>query len=636
MTRAAQDDRSEAGPPKQDKQVALAILLHGDASFPGQGVVAESLNLSDLPGYSVGGTVHIIVNNQIGYTTSWQDSRSTLYAGDLAKGFEIPVIHVNADDPLACLMAARMAMAYRRRFGKDFLIDLVGYRRWGHNEGDEPAFTQPLMYSTITKHPTVRAIWARTLQDEGVVSQSDAAAMEQAVLDRLTEIRRGVTEGTDNFDEEDLPVGAERREVDTAVPTDRLLRIHDAIHTLPESFTANSKLRRQWERRARSLHEADGRLDWAHAETLAFATILADGIPIRLTGQDAQRGTFSQRHEMLHDAKTGEIYTPLAALPDAKASFAAYNSPLSENAAMGFEYGYSVHAPDALVLWEGQFGDFGNGAQVIIDQFISSARAKWAQLPSLVLLLPHGYEGQGPEHSSARLERFLTLAARDNMRVCNCTTAAQYFHLLRRQALRLKSEPRPLVLMTPKSLLRHPLAASTLDELATGTFRPVLDDPKAEGRRDAVTRLVLCSGKVAVDLDTSDERDGAEAVAVARVEQLTQFQGHALRAVIGNYPNLAELVWLQEEPRNMGAWAYMGPRLRELIEDELPVRYIGRPERASPAEGSPYRHAEEQAAIVRAAFADVPARAGKNGRRARATATTKNGTARTTKAAAKR
>jgi len=606
MARAAQDDRGSAGEPKQDKARTLAILLHGDAAFPGQGAVAESLNLSGLRGYNVGGTIHIIVNNQIGYTTDWRDSRSTLYASDLAKGFEIPVIHVNADDPRACLMAARFAMAYRRTFGKDFLIDLVGYRRWGHNEGDEPAFTQPLMYATITKHPTVRASFAQRLVEAGVVSKDDVAAIEKRVMDRLVKIRRGVTEGTEVFDDDEPPARSEREEVVTAVELEPLRRFQAGIHALPDGFTANSKLRRTWEKRAKVLDTPDGTIDWAHAEALAFAAILSDGTPIRLTGQDAERGTFSQRHLVLHDVKTGQPHTPLEVLPDAKASFGIYNSPLSENACMGFEYGYSVHAPETMVLWEGQFGDFANSAQVIIDQFLSAARAKWGQEPSLVLLLPHGYEGQGPEHSSARLERFLQLSAQDNLRVANCTTAAQYFHLLRRQAERLKTDPRPLVLMTPKSLLRHPMAASTVDELMSGTFRPVIDDPQARDRRDQVTRLVLCSGRVAIDLDSSPDRAAATGVAVVRVEQLAPFQNTAISNVIASYPNLREIVWLQEEPKNMGSWLFVRPRLRELVDQTFPIRYVGRPERSSPAEGSLDRHTLEQATIVAAAFADVP------------------------------
>ena len=618
MVRASQDDRTEPGVPTRDPLGSMPILLHGDAAFPGQGIVAETLNLSGLPGYTVGGTIHIIVNNQIGFTTDIGDSRSTLYAGDLAKGFEIPVVHVNADDPEACLTAANLAMAYRQRFGKDFLIDLVGYRRWGHNEGDEPTFTQPRMYATVTRHPTVRQIWGDRLVAEGVVGPDEPAAILAKVLGDLAGIRTSLGEAPSNGHAEEAVRRGDRREVETALPLDTLRRYHDAIHALPEGYKPSPKLLRQWERRQGVPDLADGRVDWAHAETLALAAILADGVPIRLTGQDAERGTFSQRHLVLHDAATGARHVPLQALPDAKASFAIYNSPLSEAAALGFEYGYTVHAPDALVIWEAQFGDFANGAQVLIDQFIVAARAKWQQEPALVLLLPHGYEGQGPEHSSARLERFLQLAAEGNLRVANCTTAAQYFHLLRRQAALLGTERRSLVLMTPKSLLRHPLAASPLADLAAGTFEPVLDDPlRAEGRGE-VRRLVLCSGKIAVELESSELRGASLRVAVARVEQLAPFQRPALQATIDRYPNLDEVVWVQEEPRNMGAWGYMEPRLRDLLaqlERPLPLRYVGRPERASPAEGFADRHAAEQARIAGEAFADtgVPATAGSNG-----------------------
>ncbi|HWV34840.1 MAG TPA: 2-oxoglutarate dehydrogenase E1 component, partial [Thermomicrobiales bacterium] len=602
MARAAQDNRNHAGLPDQDKTRALAILIHGDAAFPGQGVVAESLNLSGLAGYNTGGTVHIITNNQIGYTTDWRDSRSTLYAGDLAKGFGIPVIHVNADDPIACLSASRLAMEYRKAFGKDFLIDVVGYRRWGHNEGDEPAFTQPLMYQTITKHPTVRKILADRLVEDGIATAEDVSAMEKRVHDRLMKIRHGITEGTETYEDEIPEEVGPREEVETALAPERLRQLQDAIHALPEGFTPNGKLKRQWTQRSQVLDKEDGKLDWAHGETLAFAAILQDGTPIRLTGQDAQRGTFSQRHDVLHDAKTGDVYVPLDHVPGSEVSFAVYNSPLSENACMGFEYGYSVNAPEALVLWEGQFGDFANGAQIIIDQFLSAARSKWNQTPSLVLLLPHGYEGQGPEHSSARLERFLQLAAQDNIRVANCTTSAQYFHLLRRQAARLESDPRPLVLMTPKSLLRHPLAASSPAEFTEGTFKPVLDDAKAEDRREKVTRLIFCSGKVAIDLETAEQREIADFVAIARVEQLAPFQNTAIGDVVAKYPNLEEIIWLQEEPRNMGAWRYMRGKLVAQYGDMFPIGYIGRPESASPAEGFADLHASAQRRIVEAAF----------------------------------
>jgi 2-oxoglutarate dehydrogenase E1 component len=419
--------------------------------------------------------------------------------------------------------------------------------------------------------------------------------------------------------------------IDTAVPEDALRAYDAAIHAVPEAVRLSPKLLRQWERRSAILNqpEGGGKLDWAHAETLALASILADGTPIRLTGQDTERGTFSQRHLVLHDVETGERWTPLQALPQAKASFAVYNSPLSENAALGFEYGYTVHAPKSLVLWEAQFGDFANGAQVIIDQFLAAARAKWQQEPALVLLLPHGYEGQGPEHSSARLERFLQLFAEGNLLVANPTTSAQYFHLLRRQAKSLASDRRPLVVMTPKSLLRNPAAASTIDQLATGSFRAVVDDARVASP-DAVTRLILCSGKLAVELESSAEREHAADVAVVRLELLAPFPVDELSRVLARYPSLDEVVWAQEEPSNMGAWTYVAPRLRELLdtrERPLPLRYIGRPERASPAEGSLDRHGVEQARIVQTALTHAPVSAAENGRD-RSRAATANGAAR--------
>ena len=604
MTRAAQDVRDQPGVPARDRHGGMAILMHGDAAFPGQGVVAETLNLSGLKGYTVGGTIHIIVNNQIGYTTDIGDSRSSLYASDLAKGFEIPIFHVSADDPASCLIAARIALEYRETFQKDVLVDIVGYRRWGHNEGDDPTFTQPLMYQTVQKHPTVRALWADALARAGVVGADDARAMLADRLRELGDLRQSVTEGMAGQAPDEPAPSRSRREVETAITPEQLRAFHTALHSWPESIKPVPKLVRQLDKR-RALIDSDdagARLDWANGEALAFAGIISDGIPIRLSGQDAERGTFVQRHLVLHDSETGTIWTPLENLPEARASFAVYNSPLSENAAVGFEYGYSVHAPDAMVLWEAQFGDFVNGAQVVIDQFLASSRAKWRQEPSLTMLLPHGYEGQGPEHSSARLERFLQLVARDNLRVANCTTAAQYFHLLRRQAALLSIDRRPLIVMTPKSLLRHPMAASPLADFTHGTFRPVLDDASAADRRDEVTRLVLCSGRIWVDLEASEDRARATGVAVARIEQLAPFQNTAISELIGRYPNLTEIVWTQEEPRNMGAWGFMEPRLRALVKERIPVRYAGRPNRASPAEGSADMHAAEQARIVAAAL----------------------------------
>ncbi|MEM8532822.1 MAG: 2-oxoglutarate dehydrogenase E1 component [Chloroflexota bacterium] len=599
--RAAQEQRNVSGPPLQDPLASLAVIMHGDAAFPGQGVVAETLNLSNLTGYHTGGTIHIIINNQVGFTTEPNDARSTLYASDLAKGFEIPIVHVNADDVEACIAVARMAHAYREQFGKDFLIDLVGYRRWGHNEGDEPAFTQPLMYQQIANHPTVRAQWAQQLEEQGIIQSEEADSMVQAVWEKLQRAWDEVQHG-EEVEAERIPPKKKGAEitVDTAVAADQLITINQALLDRPADFTPHSRLERQLKRRVAALEQEQG-IDWAHAEALAFATILADGVPIRLTGQDSERGTFSQRHLVLHDSQTGEPFVPHQALPQAQAAFAVHNSPLSENATLGFEYGYSSHAPGALVLWEAQFGDFINGAQVIVDQFIVSGRAKWGQQPALVLLLPHGYEGQGPEHSSARLERFLQLAAQQNMRIVNCTTAAQYFHVLRRQAALLTRDPRPLIVMTPKSLLRHPRAASSLADLTDTQFQSVIDDPDAQERAGTITRLVLCTGKVYVDLMSQRDLAKTEHIAVARIEQLYPFPAQELQSLFARYPALREVVWLQEEPRNMGAWTYIAPRLRGLIHP-LPLGYAGRAKYASPAEGSLAEHTFEQARIIEIAL----------------------------------
>jgi len=613
MARAAQEDRSRKGAPVQDGDASLAVLIHGDAAFPGEGVSAETLNLSRLPGYHTGGTIHIITNNQVGFTTEQDDARSTTYASDLAKGFEIPVVHVNADDPEACLAAARMAFAYREEFGKDFLIDLVGYRRFGHNEGDEPNYTQPKMYETISKHPTVRERWASTLLERGIVEEGEPEQFVEEMYSRM----EGIRDNPSDVDEE--PIFASRPHTplvgipDTGVEAGRLIRANEALLTLPEDFTPNNKLHRLLSKNRGGLDEA-GKVDWAHAESLAFASLLEDGYPIRLTGQDSARGTFSQRHATLWDVETGGSYTPLQALPGAKASFAVHNSPLSEIAAMGFEYGYSVESEDAFVLWEAQYGDFANVAQPMIDQFVVSGQAKWGQQSNLTLLLPHGYEGQGPEHSSARLERFLQLAATENIRVANLTTAAQYFHLLRVQATLIDNQ-RPLVLMSPKSLLRHPLAASPLTALAEDRFHPVFDDGNRESA-ESVERLILCSGKIYTELAGSDAYDEAESVAVGRLELLYPFPEEDLREMIEGYPNLREIVWVQEEPENMGAWFFVEPRLREMLGDagyELPVRYVGKPARPSPAQGSARFHKEEHAAIVREAFQMDPSDGGKVG-----------------------
>jgi len=601
MARAAQERREEAGPPEQDERASLPIVIHGDAAFPGEGVVAETLNLSRLPGYTTGGTIHIITNNQLGFTTEKHDARSTTYASDPAKGYEMPVVHVNADDPEACLAAVRLAYAYREEFRKDFMIDLIGYRRYGHNEGDEPTYTQPKMYEIIRDHPSVREIWARTLEERGVISEGEADKMVEEMLSRMEEIRKKPSAG---IEEEDVATDQPHTPLveipDTAVPAERLAGLNEALLEHPEEFEPNSKLERLFQKNRGDLET----IDWAHAEALAFASLLEDGVPIRLTGQDTVRGTFSQRHAAFYNVETGEPYVPLQNIPQARASFAIYNSPLSEIAALGFEYGYSINAHDALVLWEAQYGDFANVGQPMIDQFIASGQTKWGQTSDLVLLLPHGYEGQGPEHSSARLERFLQLAANENIRVANLTTAAQYFHLLRAQAA-LKDNQRPLIIMAPKSLLRHPMAASVLEDLTEGSFQPVLDDEEARERTDMVERLILCSGKIYTELVGSDFRDEAVDTAVGRIELLYPFPGERVREIIEGYPNLREILWVQEEPRNMGAWTFMEPRLREITGEEMPITYIGKPARPSPAQGSARFHKQEHAGIVRAAFESV-------------------------------
>ena len=592
--RAEQTDRSTRYG-LHDPSVALPILIHGDASFPGQGVVAETLNLSALDGYSTGGTLHLIANNQVGFTTDPSEGRSTRYSSDLAKGFDVPIIHVNADDPEAAISAIRLALAFRRRFESDVVVDLVGYRRHGHNEQDEAAYTQPLMAAQVADHPTVRELFARRLVDEGIVTREEADGYLGVVTTELKQAHEALkaTFGTPHTPEGKIPYSSGDGVV-TAVAADRLRALNEELLRVPEHFTTHPKLRSQLERRLQTIDA--GGIDWGQAEALAFGSLLVEGIPIRVTGQDTERGTFSHRHAVLHDVNTGETYTPLQNLDDQTASFEIYNSPLSEYACLGFEYGYSVAAPETLVMWEAQFGDFVNGAQIVIDQFIVAGLSKWRETTRLTLLLPHGYEGNGPEHSSARLERFLQLAAQENIRVANCSTSAQYFHLVRRQAL--DAAGRPLIVMTPKGLLRLKQASSTLADLAEGSFQPVIDDSVAN--HDEVTRLVLCSGKVYYDIVGHERRAAATNVAVGRLEQLYPFPVDAYAEVVAAYPNLQEVVWAQEEPQNMGAWRSIRHRLEA---PGRPLLFVGRPWRASPSEGYPTAHLREQDRIVRAALA---------------------------------
>jgi 2-oxoglutarate dehydrogenase E1 component len=597
-TRAAQTTRQ--GPhAHQNCNAAIPVIFHGDAAFPAQGVVAETLNLQGLDGYTVGGTVHIIQNNQVGFTTDPEDARSTTWASDLAKGFDVPIIHVNADDVAACISAVRLAFAFRQEFGHDVLIDLIGYRRFGHNEADEPAYTQPEMYQAIKKHPPVRELFARQLIEQGVVSEQESTEMTDNVCALLTEEHQALKAKIEQAREVEHGTGEYQLdrtaspEVKTAVSADRLQVLNEELLAVPEGFTVHPKLVKQLEQRHQALSEG-GAILWAHAEALAFASLLTEGIPVRLTGQDTERGTFSQRHLVLHDPKSGQEHCAMQHLPGALAPMELHNSPLSEVACVGFEYGYSQEAPETLVLWEAQFGDFANGAQVVIDQFITPGLAKWGQTSRLTLLLPHGYEGSGPEHSSGRVERFLQLAAEGNIRIANCTTPAQYFHLLRRQARIAKQ--RPLVIMTPKSLLRLPQAVSRLEDLAQGRFHPVLAEPGVDPA--AVTRLLLCSGKMYYELVGHAMRKDSPKVAVGRVELLYPFPQAEILELVGSYPHLEEVVWVQEEPRNMGARAHMSARLRQILPLEVEFGYIGRPERAASGEGYPVAHAREQDRII--------------------------------------
>jgi 2-oxoglutarate dehydrogenase E1 component len=617
FTRAAQDDRSLPGYAQYDPIKALAILIHGDAAFPGQGIVAETLNLSRLNGYKTGGTIHVIANNTIGFTTESMDSRSTRYASDLAKGYEIPIIHVNADDPEACLMAARLAFEYREAFGKDFLIDLIGYRRFGHNEMDEPMTTNPEMYKLVHNHLTVKNLYGNKLLKEGTLTEEQRSAIEENISAKLTQAYEKVPKKEKEVQAEpDIPEVIEMGipQIDTSVPLHVLEKINEDLLKWPQGFNVFSKLEKILQRRKDAFSD-NGKIDWGLAETLAFASILKDGTPVRLTGQDSERGTFAQRNLVLHDSQTGEQFSPLHNLPDGKASFSVHNSPLSEAAVVGFEYGYNVFAPETLVLWEAQYGDFANAAQVLFDQFVAAGRAKWGQKSGLVMLLPHGYEGQGPEHSSGRVERFLTLAAENNWTVANLSSAAQYFHILRRQAAILGQEAvRPLVLMTPKSLLRNPLVAASPDQLSEGSFQSIYEQPGLTSDHEQITRVILCTGKVSIDVAEKINPETHDWLHVLRIEEIYPFPLDTLKAKLNRYPNLEEIVWVQEEPKNMGAWTFVEPRINEAAPKDIRASYIGRRRRSSPAEGDPNIHKLEQARIVNDALTRMNGGEIENGR----------------------
>jgi 2-oxoglutarate decarboxylase len=600
ITRAKQDmiDKGEQG------FTVMPVLIHGDSAFAGQGVVAETLNLSQLRGYRTGGTVHVVINNQVGFTTSPAAARSSLYSTDVARMVNAPIFHVNGDDPEACVRVARLAVEYRQQFRKDVVIDLVCYRRRGHNEGDDPSMTQPQMYDIIDRKRSVRKLYTEALVGRGDITLQEA---EEALKDYRGQLERAFAEthdAKDNSKPEPVmdPRTPEMSTVRTAITPEVLKAIGDAHVSFPQDFSPHPKLQRMLERRAAMVTE--GGVDWAMGELLAFGSLLMEGVPVRLAGQDSRRGTFVQRHAVLIDRNTGAEYTPLSHLADDQAKFFVYNSLLSEYAALGFEYGYSVANPKALVLWEAQFGDFVDGAQMVIDEFISSGEAKWGQRSGVVLLLPHGLEGQGPDHSSGRIERFLQLSAENNMTVANCTTPGNYFHLLRRQAL--SDVHRPLVVFTPKSLLRAKAAVSPVADFTDENFRPVLPDPGVGGRPlddGAVRRVVLCSGKVAYDLIAQRETEGRADTAILRVEQLYPLPAEQIRQALGRYPDGDDLVWVQEEPANMGAWQFMACNLPEALGGRA-LRRVSRKASASPAVGSAKVHDVEQRALVAEAFAD--------------------------------
>jgi 2-oxoglutarate dehydrogenase E1 component len=592
------------------KKTVMGLLMHGDAAFAGQGPVAETLMMSDLHGYGTGGTIHFVVNNQIGFTTTPDFGRSSPYCSDVAKMVQAPIFHVNGDDPEAVVHVARIAAEFRQTFRRDVVVDMFCYRRHGHNEGDEPAFTQPIMYRRIDRHPPVRQLYAEKLTREGVLAEGEGDAIVQAFQDRLEADFEGAKAYKPNkadwlegvWTGMEIARGEDRRG-DTAVELAELKRIGEAMTSLPEDFAANRKIERIFKQRAKSIESGEG-VDWATAEHLAFGTLLAEGTPVRLSGQDSGRGTFSQRHAILRDQETEERYIPLAHIADKQAEFEVLDSPLSEFGVLGFEYGYSLAEPHALVLWEAQFGDFANGAQVIIDQFISSGEAKWLRMSGLTLLLPHGYEGQGPEHSSARPERFLQACAEDNLQVANCSTPANYFHILRRQVRR--NFRKPLVLFTPKSLLRHKRAVSKLEEMGEGTtFHRVLWDDEPPASDKAVKRVVLCTGKVYYDLLETRAEEGVDDVYLLRVEQLYPFPHKSLVAELSRFPK-AEVIWCQEEPRNMGYWTFVEPLIEDLLSEVggrcRRARYAGRTPAAAPATGIHGRHAERQRALIRDAL----------------------------------
>jgi 2-oxoglutarate dehydrogenase E1 component len=592
----------------EERSSVVPVLIHGDAAVIGQGVVAETFQLSQLKGYTTGGTIHIVMNNQVGFTTDPKDARSTTYASDIARAIKAPVLLVNGDDPEACVKAMDIAVRYRQEFKQDIMIEIVGYRRFGHNEGDEPAFTQPLMYDVIKKLPTTYAQYAEKLNKEQVFSNAQSKEFYDLKMDNLQKVLDEVRANPPEVTHPTMPglwktlkrgtMADAFIPVDTKAKKDVLEKVVKNITNTPDGFETNPKVTRLLETRQKQWE--DDKIDWGLAELLAYGSLVVEGTSVRITGQDCIRGTFTHRHAMFFDKNTNEVFNPFKALNPEK-EFCIYNSPLSEYAVLGFEYGNSIKDPSFLTVWEAQFGDFVNGAQIIIDQFLASGESKWYQMSGLVLLLPHGYEGQGPEHSSAKLERFLQLCAQYNMQVCNFTEPNQIFHALRRQVKR--NFRKPMIVMSPKSLLRHPKVVCTQKDLTEGQFKEVLDDPRFANsglNKENVKRVVMCSGKVYYDLEASDKN--SDQVAIVRVEQLYPFPEQQVAEILSSYPKMTELLWTQEEPQNMGAYSYIMPKLRlclqKLKRNEVPVYYVGRTERASPATGAPSVHAKEQQLII--------------------------------------
>lgn len=606
QTRAAQDNRAKSGAVDFDALKALGIIVHGDAAFPGQGIVTETLNFAKTEGFSNGGTIHIIANNMIGFTTEHYDSRSSKYSSDAAKGYEVPVVHVNADSPEDVVAVGRFAVAYRQKFQKDIVIDLIGYRRYGHNETDDPTVTNPDTYKLVAKHDTIRKLYGAELAAAGIVSNEEVDKLDkdiyaelQAAYDHVKEVGK-----TDEHKHVEMPeeLKVDFPEIDTTVDAARLAKINDELLQFADGFEPQNKLGKILAKRAEAYETA--KIDWGHAETLAFATIIQDGKAIRFTGQDAQRGTFSQRHLVLHDKNNGSLFTPLHNIEGAKATFTVHNSPLTEAGVVGYEYGYSLETQDTLNIWEAQFGDFANMAQVMFDNFISGARSKWGQKSGFVILLPHGYEGQGPEHSSSRIERFLQMSAENNWFVANCSNAGNYYHLLRRQAAMLGTEGvRPLVVASPKYLLRHPLAAASAEQLTTGKFEEVIEQPGLGQNTAAVEKVLLGTGKVTIDLaDRVKDGEGFDHLHIVRVEQLYPFPAQQISDIIARYPNVKEIAWVQEEPKNQGPWNYALEQLLDVAAGKK-LSYVGRPAMSSTSEGDADAHKEAQAKLIAEAVA---------------------------------